>query len=253
MRIATYNLFEGAQDTLPLVQDFVAQQDVDVLCVQEANGWNDGLPSQLETLAAETGLNAYVYGDSNTRFKLATLLRLPILRSQVHTDGFWHSAVQTTIQHGDETLDLWNVHLNPGDEDSRLAEATLLTSLVDMDKPTIIMGDFNSLNESDKYPDELISNLALQGIKKFGTDKLRYDVTAYFTDKGLIDVAALLGKRQTTVPTPANRDMYHAANMRLDYMFATASLIKSVVGIEVPKDNLTDAISDHYPVILTLV
>ena len=225
---------------------------IDVLCVQEANGWNDGTPSQLETLAADTGLENYVFGDSNTRFKLATLARLPILGSQVHTEGFWHSAVQTTLSLGDGTLDLWNVHLNPGDEDSRLAEAKLLTSMVDMDKPAIIMGDFNSLAETDTYPDELIAELTLRGIKKFGTNKLRYDVTSYFADAGLVDIAGAFGNCQNTVPTPANQDMYHATSMRLDYMFATASLMKSVVDIEVPKDDLTDAISDHYPIVLTL-
>lgn len=252
MRIATYNLFEGARDTLPLVQDFVKQQDIDVLCVQEANGWNDGKPSLLETLAANTGLNAYVYGDSNTRYKLATLSRNTILSSQVYTEGFWHCVVQATVQNGDETLDIWNIHLNPRDEGSRLIEAARIVEMVDTTKPAIVMGDFNSLSEADHYPDELIGSLSLQGIKKFGTDKLRFDVTDYFARHGLVDLAAMAGKRETTVPTPANNDKYHAAKMRLDYMFATSSLIDSVHNISVPKDGLTDVISDHYPVVLTL-
>jgi exodeoxyribonuclease III len=252
MRIASYNLFEGAQDDLSLLQDFVRQQDIDVLCVQEANGWNDGEPTQLERLAAETGLDSYVYGDSNTRYKLATLSRLPILRSQVYTDGFWHSAIQTTIRHDDETLDFWNIHLNPGDEDSRLAEAAKIVGMIDMAKSAIVMGDFNSLSEADRYPDELISQLTQQGIKKFGTDRLRFDVVDYFTRGGLVDLANELGNRETTVPTPANTDMHHAAKMRLDYMFATRALIGSVSNMAVPKNALTDTISDHYPVVLTL-
>jgi exodeoxyribonuclease-3 len=252
MRVVTYNLFEGAQVTLPLVQDFAEQQAVDVLCVQEANGWNDGEPSKLEQLAADTGLSSYVFGNSNTRFKLATLSRLPIVGSQVHTDGFWHSAIQTTVPFGDGSLDLWNVHLNPGDEDSRLAEAKLLAEMIDTDKPAIIMGDFNSLSGTDEHPDQLIADLAVKGIKKFGTDRLRYDVTEYLTAQGFVDVAAAFGARQTTVPTPANKDMYHAASMRLDYMFATASIMPSVTGVAVPKNELTDVISDHYPIVLTL-
>lgn len=234
------------------MQDFTTEQDVDVLCVQEANGWNDGEPSLLQTLAKDTGLNNYVYGNSNTRFKLATLSRAPILHSQVHTESFWHSAVQTTIQLGEQVLDLWNIHLNPGDEDSRLAEAKLLAALIDKTKPAILMGDFNSLSEADHYPDELSANLVLRGIKKFGIGRLRYDVTNFFASQGLIDLAAANGKQQTTVPTPANKDMYHAAEMRLDYMFATPVVISLVKEIVVPKNPLTETISDHYPVVLTL-
>jgi endonuclease/exonuclease/phosphatase family metal-dependent hydrolase len=252
MRIASYNIFEGAQNTLPELQSFVAQQNLDVLCIQEANGWNNGVPSRLENFAVSTGLHYYVYGDSNTRFKLVTLSRLPIAHSKVYTEGFWHSAVRAIIRLGSRTLDLWNVHLNPNDEDSRLSEVKRLSAMIDRTQPTIVSGDFNSLSETDGYSDLLIENLALQGIRKFGTRKLRYDVTNYIASQGLVDLAAAQGQRQTTVPTSANNDTHHAADIRVDYMFATPGITNLIEEIDVPKDALTNIISDHYPLVLTL-
>jgi len=251
VKLASYNLFQGAQDTIRLLEDFVRENALDVLCLQEANDWQNGTPSQLEAFAAATGLQHYVFGDSNTQYKLATFSRYAISTSQVYTDGLWHSAIRTRIQTpGDET-DIWNVHLNPGTEDDRLSEAHLIVPRVDPNVRTAITGDFNSLSETDEYPDTLISELTAQGIEKFGADVLRFDVTNYLSRSGLIDVAAALNKRACTVPTPANRDKFHAARMRLDYMFVTESLMRSVQSIEVPRDTLTDQISDHYPVILT--
>ena len=253
MHIVSYNLFEGAQGNIPLLQDFIRQQGIDAICFQETNGWQAGDPSQLEQTATETGLKDHVFGDSNTRFKLATLSRVPIIESHVYTEGFWHSAIRTTIQDDGEALDVWNIHLNPEDEDSRLAEAAKLIDMIDSEVPAILMGDFNSLSEHDQYPDNLAETLVAQGIRKFGNGRLRFDVTNFFVEHGLVDLAATLGTASTTVPTPANTDMFHATKMRLDYMFATKSVAQKVQEFETPKDALTDAISDHYPIVATLV
>jgi exonuclease III len=105
MRIVSQNLYNGAQDTYSELQEFVTRQNADILCLQEANGWNDGTPSRIEDFSAKVGLPYTVFGDSNTRFKLATLSRLPILSSEVITDGFWHSAVRTTVGYKAGELD----------------------------------------------------------------------------------------------------------------------------------------------------
>lgn len=252
MRIASYNLYEGAQNTQPKLRDFVDEQGLDVLCLQEANGWGDGTPNQLEKFAEATGLKSWVFGDSNTRFKLATLSGNPIVDFEVHTNGFWHSAIHCVIQDGTKPLHIWNIHLNPGNEDKRLAEAKLLMSLIDPEEHTLVMGDFNSLSRADQYPEDLISELTAKGITKFGTTNLSYDVTDYFASAGLVDVAASLASLTNTVPTPANQDAYHAAELRLDYMLATQGLVGAIKGIEVVKSPLTNVISDHYPIVTTI-
>ena len=51
MRIASYNLYEGAQNTRAELRNFVNEQELGVLCLQEANGWADGTPTPLEDFA----------------------------------------------------------------------------------------------------------------------------------------------------------------------------------------------------------
>lgn len=250
MRIATYNLFEGAQDTYTLVKQFVDKHAIDIICIQEANGWQDGNPSKLKDFSCSTGLLHYTFGDSNTRFKLATFSRPPFVNASIITDGFWHAAIASTIRYCGRDLDLWNVHANPQDEESRLKEAEQITKR--LGRNAIVMGDINSLSRSDDYPSSLVDKLSERGITKFGNGSLRFDVTDYFSSHGLVDLAAAVHANVPTVPTPANKDMYHAAEMRLDYMFATNGLLTAIKDISVIKDELTHKISDHYPVVLTL-
>jgi len=252
MRIASYNLYEGAQDTYSQLQDFITEQDIDVLCLQEVNGWGVGYPKRIDEFGESIRFPHYVYGDSNTRFKLATYSSIPMLSSRVITEGFWHSSVKTTFEIQDNTLDVWNIHLNPRGEDDRLKEVEQIVAMIDPNQPTIITGDFNSLSEADHYPDDFIDILTAQGITKFGKKRLRYDVTSRLVSAGLVDIAADLGVSTNTVPTPANKDMHHAAEMRLDYMFVSQGLVRAVKSIKVPKTPLTDSISDHYPIIMDL-
>jgi exodeoxyribonuclease-3 len=249
MRIATYNLYEGAKDSYPLI-DFIQKQAVDVLCIQEANGWQSNNFDRVRDFARQTGLDHYVFGDSHTEYKLATFSKSPITSLAVAKAGYWHCAVQATVAYRERSLDIWNVHLNPQDEASRLNEAEALIAGIGGD--TIIIGDMNSLSSDDLYPTTMMAGLVDRGITKFGTTGLRYDVTDHFKNSGLIDVAAALGVIEPTAPTPANTDAYHAFDMRLDYMFVTRSLNSAIEHVECVKSNTTDSISDHYPVILTL-
>lgn len=252
MRIASYNLFEGARDTSAQLEDFVVQQEIDVLSIQEANGWQDGDPSRLDQFAKNTGMESYVYGDSNSRFKLAVFSRLPIISSTVYREGLHHCAVEASVEVNKEPLHIWNVHLSPYGEDQRLAEVKLLAKNLKLEESTLINGDFNSLSQTDLYPSTLLSELRERGMTKFGVDHLRYDVTRYLGGIGLIDLAAAMDVATATVPTPVNSDASHAANLRLDYMFASQSLAGLVERVTVPKDSLTDVISDHYPIVTEL-
>lgn len=249
MRVASYNIFEGARDTYSLMKEFVIQQELDVLCVQEANGWHLGRPSRLTDFAASTGLTNYMFGDSNTESKLATFSRLPIVEASLHTEKLWHCAVQAVIQDRDRELALWNVHLNPFDEDERLQEARFITAHA---LGAIVMGDMNSLARVDKYPDSLLDDLTSQGNKRYGDTALRYDVTDHYSSAGFVDAAAVLGANVKTVPTHAMVDVIPPETLRLDYMFVPDQLMSAIKGIQVIKNEVTNKISDHFPVVMTL-
>ncbi len=255
MKIASYNIYEGAWESLPELEEFVRQEDPDVLCLQEANGWLKGPDNQLDRFAKATGLTHTAAG-SNSRFTIATLSRLPFVNAQVHQEGFHHGAIQTTIDTPGGTIDLWNTHLYPFNEDGRIREAEYMAHRIPMDGQALIVGDLNSLSRTDNYADDFARRYHAKtkgGSKeKFGTTHNRYEVTDTLEHSGFIDLAARLGAPTNTVPTPVNKDEAHADELRLDYMFATRKLAERALGITVPKTALTGRISDHYPQVLTL-
>lgn len=168
MRIVSYNLFEGAQNNYDQLKQFIGEYNPDIVCLQETNGWDNGSPSRLERFCKDTGLSHHVFGRGNTVYTLATVSKVPILSSTVHKDGFWHCAVHIKVMFGTEFLNIWNVHLSPVDEISRLAEVKRLIAMINIDENTIVVGDFNSLSREDNYPNALHKELLKLNIIKFG-------------------------------------------------------------------------------------
>ncbi len=252
MKILSYNLCSGAVSTYDNLVRFINTEKPDILCLQEANGWNTGSPTRIEAFAKATGFDFWRFGDSNTDFKLLTLSRLPITDGQTITEGFWHCAVRVTVTVKGAPFTVWNVHLDPRAPTKRLFEAQRLTSHIDSSKRVIITGDLNSLGRADSYPKNLLNKLLAQGIKKFGTTRLSFKELDCFITAGLIDVAAQRQIPTTTVPTPANDDANHAIALRLDYILASPSVDSLIKSMSVVKNDLTDRISDHYPVAISI-
>lgn len=234
--------------------EFTKSEQPDVLCLQEANGWGDDGQNISKEFAEKVGLLFYAYGDSNTKYDLATFSHLPFKESKVYKDEFWHCAVRTTIQYEGTALGVWNVHLDPREEERRLIEAGLISSRIGKFDKAIILGDFNSLSAVDGYGEELARRLARSGITKFGNDGLRYEVMSYFAKQGFVDAAEVFGVKDWTVPTPVNTDPYHLGEMRLDYALVAPGLALGSHSIRsyAIKNEMTDGISDHYPIVIVI-
>jgi exodeoxyribonuclease-3 len=252
MRIASYNLFEGAQDTFPQLIKLAVEEDFDILALQEVNGWQEDDFAKAKDFAKAANMPYFAFADSNTRFKLATFSKTPILGTDAHSEGFWHAALETQVAYDGAELTIFNTHLNPRSEEDREGEAKKLLGLVDLGKSVLITGDLNSLSSADHYPDGLYYELKKRGISKFGKEAIKLAVTDELVTAGLVDVAARLGTAETTVPTDFNTDKNHEVPLRLDYMFATTSLLSTVKDLRVIKSPQTNAISDHYPIVLEL-
>lgn len=135
----SHNCFEGAASTCDTLFEIIERESPDVLQLQEINGWGEGSPNTLENLAAQAGFQGIAYGNSNTRFKLGTLTRQPMINSEVLREGFWHCAVHITVPLAkDNPLHLWNVHLNPRFEDDRLPEVEQIIDQIDPDSYAVI-------------------------------------------------------------------------------------------------------------------
>lgn len=259
IRIASYNLWDGSKRTYFRFIDFVKEQHFDVLCLQEINGWQDDNFAKLNDFADRTGFTDNEYGNSNSEFKLATLSTLPIVSKTVHQEGFWHCVVEVHVKLGDTELVIFNVHLDPWKEDPRVLEVERLLNKIDGGVATIITGDFNSLSRQDNYPPEFLTTLQQRKFYKFGQDQLEYRVTDKLAEAGFTDVAANLAHMDITAPTPYGESEADSegvpvseAPARVDYVFANTKAMAFVKDFEVIKNEETNKISDHYPIVVTL-
>lgn len=252
LKIISYNLFRGAQATMDELISFLKQEDPDVICLQEINEWHINDFEMLMYVADRTGMRTYVYGDSNTDYKLATLSKHPIITTSVYKNNIWHSLIDCSIEVKGRVLRVVNVHLNPHAESSRAIEIEHLLSQLSEDTPTIIVGDFNSISREDNYPENLLSKLKTAGIDKFSDSELLYDTTDLLKEANYIDMAADLSTITNTVPTTYNTDKNHLVPLRLDYAYSNRALHDSIANVSVIKSDLTNQISDHYPLSITI-
>lgn len=115
------------------------------------------------------------------------------------------------------------------------------------------MGDMNSLARSDGYDDSIISGFNEMQIKKFTENgKLCFDVTDLISENGFADPAVELKLNKVhTAPTSINEKSAHS-DMRLDYIYVSQPLKPRILSYRVIKNEVTEAASDHYPVVLEL-
>jgi exodeoxyribonuclease-3 len=259
IKIASYNLWEGSRNTYFRFIDFVKEQNFDVLCLQEINGWQDNGFAKLNDFSDRAGFTGYEYGNSNSEYKLATMSMLPIVSKTVHQEGYWHCVVEVHVKIGETELVIFNLHLDPWKEDPRVLEIDRLLKKVDPSKPTIITGDFNSLSKQDNYSPEFLAMLQKRKFYKFGQDALDYRVTDKLAEAGFVDIAAKLAHLEVTAPTQlgiteaSNEDMpVSEMPARIDYVFANNNAVPMITDYAVIKNEETDKISDHYPIVVTL-
>jgi exodeoxyribonuclease III len=252
VRVASYNLWNGASDTYFRLVDFVKEKKFDVLCLQEINDWQNEDFARLKDFADRAGYTTYQYGNSNSEYKLATLTTLPVTTQTVHEEGFWHCVVETHVRVGEMEVAIFNLDLDPWKEEPRLREIEKLLKKVDPNKPAILTGDFNSLSRQDNYPPEFAEQLQQKGIYKYGQTELEFGVTDRLATAGFVDVAAQLQHLTPTVPTAYSPGGTPEFPARIDCAYVSSDLVPMVQGLDVVKDDATDKISDHYPIVLTL-
>lgn len=246
--VGSYNLFDGAQDAYARLVRFVTAQNFDILCLQEVNGWQNDEYKRVREFLDQVGYRSYAFGDSNTQFKLATFSRLPITAQSIHTIGFWHCVVEIHVSVGNTDVAIFNLHLNPWNEESRLQEIDHLLPKIDRNKATIITGDLNSISRQDNYPATFHNELIKHGIIKYGQADLEFRVIETLENAGFIDAAVKLNAIQPTVPTPSANDRDHELPVRIDYMLVSAPLQNAISNFTTIKTEETNIISDHYPI-----
>lgn len=253
----TYNIYQGAVKTRPKVVAIVKNEDPDFLTINEANNFADDNRKILKQFAQDAGFPYFeisfwqsVMGKNTASFSRQPFKEIRIIEPLNRT--YIQVVVETLLGE----MAITSVHLSHISENERLQEIEVI---LDAQRPyqyKVIMGDMNSLARSDKYRPEIVDIFNEKQLAKFtGGDKsLHYEVVDKILATDYFDAAVQLEKNQeSTVPTPANRDLAHASvPMRLDYIFLSNSLLPHLKNYSVLRNQLTDEASDHYPVVLEL-
>jgi exodeoxyribonuclease-3 len=120
------------------------------------------------------------------------------------------------------------------------------------------MGDLNSLSSLDNYDEkELLKEMKKLNTHKFtsrfGESHLRKEVISKIQEFGLVDALKLFSdKFEYSVPTTFNKDVDHITKLRLDYIFVTNDLKKFVKDIQIIRNDETDRLSDHFPILIEI-
>jgi exodeoxyribonuclease-3 len=249
----TYNIYNGATTTFDEVIDIVRYANPDVLVLNEANGFE--YQDKLKQFAEKTNFPYYEIGlcGDGDDYHVALLSKLPFA-SVEHIEPLSRAAILALI-HSPSLGDIAVVgtHLSPYSEVVRLNEVKLILSAMESYDNKVVMGDMNSLANSDHYPPNLIQDFNTGQLRKFTTDgKIQFDVIQDILDSGLTDTAVLLGKNHdTTAPTSVNTDAEHS-DMRLDYIFISKCMTDKLAQYYVVKNPTTEIASDHYPVCIEI-
>lgn len=162
IRVATYNLNWGNRRGEEML-GAIREADADIVCFQETTDVTERfLKTKLRSTHPEFhsfGHNGHYFAE---RFSIASRMSLDEIRYHPPAKGLF-GFVEATIPFGGEKLHVVNVHLTPfvlpkkpsmmallaesnAVESKHRAEMDAICDVVDPSRPTIILGDFNSIS-----------------------------------------------------------------------------------------------------------
>ncbi|MFT0534340.1 endonuclease/exonuclease/phosphatase family protein [Castellaniella hirudinis] len=262
LTVLTYNtLFagrDGANDTRAQAQiELIDQVRPDVFLMQEAKGFDTNGAAWLYATEDRIGMRGFLAVAPRTGQNVAIFIREPLRPLAFEADGaHFHHALATlkvAVPGRSDPVTFISAHLCPNGPAVRRREAAYLAVQAAPDKLTLVTGDFNSASPHDSDPQDWPS-LAPHHRARYLADDLHgldRSVLAHLEAAGWVDVGHRLDAAATpTVPTAAYRDV-EFATMRCDYLLASQALAARARSYQVIRNALTDAASDHYPVLAT--
>lgn len=255
-KVLSYNILEGFRgDSVRIksFQDWVVKRSPDVVAFQEFNGISK---AQMVKMANDIGY-PYTVLQKRAGFPLALMSKYPITNVIKVTEGMQHGMLyaKTAGYH------IIVTHLHPKTYEKRIEEVDILLKYIGRipkDEPLILMGDFNNMSPLDKadYNNEPKMKLVLNSEKNNADTKttkngeIEYTAIQKLLDAGLIDTWRKFNSAyDKSAPTKLKT---HQNYTRIDYIYVNQALIPYTVDATLVKDNLTDTLSDHYPMLLIL-
>lgn len=251
LKVLSYNILEGLQHSRVQIDAFVEwvrNCDPDIIFYQELNGWSE---EEFSELAARCG-HPFAVKIKEDGYRMGISSKTELADVQRFTKDFSLGYVYA------RTLDyhLFAVHLNPFEEERRLGEIRKILTHVNSlpaDAQVMIVGDFNSLAESDNSQyDEEFQEAFLASKQRTRDTQIEYRVTNTLLEAGFTDAYKLFHDEfKTSFPT-SKRILPDKFGVRIDYAFLNPALKEKCTSAEIVHDPVTKYLSDHYPLIFTL-
>jgi endonuclease/exonuclease/phosphatase family metal-dependent hydrolase len=234
LKILSYNIWEGGQDRLPLIQAVIACEAPDLVALIEAN-----VRANAESLAAALGMDL-IFGESRSDYHVAWLSRLPVRRSQNHNLSILaKTLLEIEVAWEDTPVHAFATHLaSRWDDCAPLEEIPAILSVVDsyLDGLTVLAGDFNAL-----APGERVGPPPPDVKPRPGTrDDDPRPVIRRVLDAGLVDCY-----RQIEADAPGYTYQANHPWLRIDYIFASSMLSTRLHSSGILTDPPADRASDH--------
>ncbi|HUU54182.1 MAG TPA: endonuclease/exonuclease/phosphatase family protein [Armatimonadota bacterium] len=240
LKLLSYNVLEGAlPDRLRKVLRVIRHAEADVVAIQEARHWRRERRQVLRQVARELGMRGLLFR-ANSGFDLAVFSRLPILsHTNLGADTiFLHTTGRVDVKApSGETLTIFVTHLRP-DHPSRQRELALLLRWMRPYRGRLcaMCGDLNSLTAGDHVARRLIWRDSELGRGPRG-------IIAAIERAGWVDC---FRERNPSAPGLTLGAGRRAA--RVDYIFASKPLTKTLTASKVTRHPELLAASDHSPV-----
>lgn len=255
-KVLSYNVYEGfRKDSIYInaFQKWIKEKNPDVVAFQELNGFSK---DQLVEMAKNAGY-PYTVLQKRAGFPIALMSKYPVSNILKITEGMQHGMLYAKIA----GYHFFITHLNPKDYQKRIIEADTLLKYINRipkDEKILLMGDFNNMSPLDKadYANPAKMKLVLNSEKNnpethiTNNGLIDYTAIQKLLDGGLIDSWRLFNKTyDKSAPTKLR---HHQNYTRIDYIFINNALKADAIDATIVKDEFTDVLSDHYPMLLIL-
>ncbi len=263
IKILSYNVLYGLKDSTNIdrYKKFVANLDPDIVATQEMNGWTQ---KTLEGLASSYA-HPYALQSKEEGFPVALSSKTPLVNFKKVTENIWHAYIYAKVK----DIHIFVIHLSPFSYAKRLQEIDNIIAQIKelpQSEPILVMGDFNSLSKADspQYGDQVLEEMLKaeeqhNHIRNLNNGQIDYSVLAELEEMGFKDSHYLQHKQfVSSVPTfkDGNGNIKKTNSglpKRIDYVWCNATAGSYVIKSEVVKNELSDIISDHYPIYIELL
>lgn len=247
-------------ERLPELQAAVKEINADVIGLVDTFRWDELYSNeQLAELfgykyAHNINLNDARLRETGHNNGLAILSNIEITKWQTISLGSRDALLARCKVNGVEyTIIL--AYLDDESEDVRLQQVGMLEEHLQTDDPLILLGDFNTVKQSDVTATEqrlesfYANNPAVaKKLKPLIDDMCRGEVIAQLEMQGLKDAGEQ--NAQPTIPTPLFPATTAGPLLRLDYCMHTPAVV--INNFTVLTGDTFDKASDHYPIVFDI-